>query len=141
MLYISYEILFYYGHRRLDVFRSHKRWQPLLPFLMDHVLVEIDPDIEDTYAGSTQVGRSNSFSSVPIPIEAKLRSLCVKLLYEVCRIQTLSVQDLSKSLLSYYVFVISFFLAQKYLMMISSIISSIWLNKRSICMMKLSIIP
>jgi len=141
MLYISYEILFYYGHRRLDVFRSHKRWQPLLPFLMDHVLVEIDPDIEDTYAGSTQVGRSNSFSSVPIPIEAKLRSLCVKLLYEVCRIQTLSVQDLSKSLLSYYVFVISFFLTQKYLMMISSIISSIWLNKRSICMMKLSIIP
>jgi hypothetical protein len=88
--------LFYYGHRRVDVFRSHKRWQPLLPFLMDHVLVEMDPDVEDTYVGSTIVGRSNSFISVPIPIEAKLRSLCVKLLYEVCRVQALSAQDLSE---------------------------------------------
>jgi len=62
---------------------------------MDHVLVEMDPDIEDTYAG-TAIGRSTSFTTVPIPIEAKLRSLCVKLLYEVCKVQTLSVQDLSK---------------------------------------------
>lgn len=66
---------------------------------MDHIVVEIDPDIEDTYVG-TAVGRSTSFSSVPIPIEAKLRSLSVKLLYEVCRVQTLNTQDLSKSVLS-----------------------------------------
>lgn len=96
MLYVFYETLFYYGHRRVDAFRSHKRWQPLLPLLMDHVLVEMDPDVEDTYVGSAHVGRSNSFNSVPIPIEAKLRSLCVKLLYEVCRVQELSMQDLSK---------------------------------------------
>lgn len=61
---------------------------------MDHILVEIDPDIEDTYAG-TAVGKSYP-NSVPIPIEAKLRSLCVKLLYEVCKVQSLSVQDLSE---------------------------------------------
>ncbi|CAA7268812.1 unnamed protein product [Cyclocybe aegerita] len=92
-VYIFYEVLFYHGHRRADVFRSHKRWQPLLPLLMDHVLVEMDPDVEDTYVG-TAVGRSTSLSSVPIPIEAKLRSLCVKLLYEVCKVQTLTGQDL-----------------------------------------------
>jgi len=66
----------------------------MLPLLMDHVLVEIDPDIEDTYAGST-VTRSTSYNSVPIPIEAKLRSLCVRLLYEVCRMQTFSLSELS----------------------------------------------
>jgi hypothetical protein len=62
---------------------------------MDHILVEIDPDIEDVYVG-TSIGRSTSFSSVPIPIEAKLRSLSMKLLYEVCKVQTLNMQDLSK---------------------------------------------
>ncbi|KAF9563841.1 hypothetical protein CPC08DRAFT_705758 [Agrocybe pediades] len=91
--FISYEVLYYYGQHRADFFRSHKRWQPLLPLLMDHILVEIDPDIEDTYIGTT-AGRSTNFPAVPIPIEAKLRSLCVKLLYEVCKVQTLSVQDL-----------------------------------------------
>jgi hypothetical protein len=34
---------------------------------------------------------------VPVPIEAKLRSLGVTMLYEVCRVQKLSVQDLSTS--------------------------------------------
>jgi len=93
-IYVFYEILFFHGRRRSDVFRSHKRWQPLLPLLMDHVLVEIDPDIEDTYVG-TSIGRSTNLSAVSIPIEAKLRSLSVRLLFEVCRVQHLSVQDLS----------------------------------------------
>lgn len=57
---------------------------------MDHVLVEIDPDTEDTYTGSQQ-------TPMVVPIEAKLRSLSVRLLYEVCRVQKLSVQDLSES--------------------------------------------
>ncbi|KAF8812814.1 hypothetical protein BYT27DRAFT_7182270 [Phlegmacium glaucopus] len=92
-IYVFYEVLFFYGRRRSDVFRSHKRWEPLLPLLMDHVLVETDPDIEDTYVG-TSIGRSTSFTSVPIPIEAKLRSLSVRLLFEICRVQHLSVQDL-----------------------------------------------
>lgn len=56
--------------------------------------MEIDPDTEDTYVGMA-IGRSASYSSVPIPIEVKVRSLSVKTLYEVCKVQTLSVQDLS----------------------------------------------
>lgn len=62
---------------------------------MDHVRVEIEPDTEDTYAG-TSIARSTKFIAVPIPIEAKLRSLSVRLLFEVCRVQPLSVHDLSK---------------------------------------------
>ena len=56
--------------------------------------MEIDPDAEDTYVGSA-IGKNASFSSVPIPIEVKVRSLSVKTMYEVCKVQTLSVQDLS----------------------------------------------
>ena len=58
-------------------------------------MVEIDPDIEDTYAG-TSVGRNTNLIAVPIPIEARLRSLSMRLLFEVCRMQVLSVPDLSK---------------------------------------------
>jgi hypothetical protein len=61
-----------------------------MPLLMDHVLVEIDPNVEDIYLG----GGSRVSVSFIIPIEAKLRSLGVRLLYEVCRVQKLSVQDL-----------------------------------------------
>lgn len=63
---------------------------------MDHVVVEIDPDIEDTYFGTGTIagGSNNNVAAVPVPIEAKLRSLGVRLLYEVCRVQKLSVQDL-----------------------------------------------
>ncbi|KAF8201029.1 hypothetical protein K438DRAFT_1821245 [Mycena galopus ATCC 62051] len=91
---IFYHVLLCHGRRRSDFFRSHKRWVPLLPFLMDHVLVDIDSDVEDTYFGNTAGGSSHSAMTVPIPIEAKLRSLCVGLLYEVCRVQRFSVQDL-----------------------------------------------
>ena len=66
-------------------------------------MVEIDPDIEDTYVG-TSVGRSINFTAVPIPIEAKLRSLSMRLLFEVCRVQHLSVQDLSKDHVSMFEF-------------------------------------
>ncbi|KAK7019963.1 DUF2013 domain-containing protein [Favolaschia claudopus] len=90
---IAYHVYLCHGRRRSDFFRSPKRWIPLLPLLMDHVLVEIDSDVEDTYFG--HAGGSNyAATNVPIPIEAKLRSLCVRLLYEVCRVQKFSVQDL-----------------------------------------------
>lgn len=59
---------------------------------MDHILVEIDSDVEDTYFGIA--GGSNG-ANVPVPIEAKLRSLSVRLLYEMCRVQKLAIQDLS----------------------------------------------
>ncbi|KAJ6624754.1 hypothetical protein B0H10DRAFT_2186560 [Mycena sp. CBHHK59/15] len=80
---IFYHLLLCHGRRRSDFFRSHKRWLPLLPLMMDHVLVEIDSDVEDTYFGNARA--STHSVAVPVPIEAKLRSLCVRLLYEVCR--------------------------------------------------------
>ncbi|KAJ7465188.1 hypothetical protein FB451DRAFT_1488733 [Mycena latifolia] len=89
---IFYHVLLCHGRRRADFFRSHKRWTLLLPFLMDHVLVEIDPDLEDAYFGHT--GASTYSSVETVPIEAKLRGLCIRLLYEVCRVQKFSVQDL-----------------------------------------------
>lgn len=88
--FIVYNILLHHGRRKSTFLRSQKRWQLLMPLLMDHVLVEIDPDVEDMYLG----GGSRVNDSFMIPIEAKLRSLGVKLLYEVCRVQKLSVQDL-----------------------------------------------
>ncbi|KAJ3823630.1 hypothetical protein F5880DRAFT_1694486 [Lentinula raphanica] len=95
--FICFHVLLSFGRRRSDFFRSHRRWQPLIPLLMDHILVEIDPDVEDTYFGnSAGVGSGSGFSgaNVPVPIEAKLRSLGVRLLYEMCRVQKLSIQDL-----------------------------------------------
>jgi hypothetical protein len=69
---------------------------------MDHILVEIDPDTEDVNLGTPSISSgSGSRSSMVIghiPIEAKLRSLSVRLLYEVCRVQKLSLQDMSKFL-------------------------------------------
>ncbi|KAG6827812.1 hypothetical protein H0H92_010390 [Tricholoma furcatifolium] len=91
--FIFYHVLLSYGRRRTDFFRLLKRWQPLLPLIMDHILVEIDPDVEDTYFGITG-GSNASLSNVPVPIEAKLRGLGIKLLYEMSRVQKLSVQDL-----------------------------------------------
>jgi hypothetical protein len=88
--FIVYNILLQHGRRKSTFLRSQKRWQLLMPLLMDHVLVEIDHNIEDMYLG----GGSRVSISFLIPIEAKLRSLGVKLLYEVCRVQKLSVEDL-----------------------------------------------
>ncbi|KAJ7076503.1 hypothetical protein B0H15DRAFT_595737 [Mycena belliarum] len=90
---IFYHVLLCHGRRRADFFRSHKRWTPLLPFLMDHVLVEIDPDVEDAYFGNAGSSTQPAVAE-PVPIEAKLRGLCIRLLYEVCRVQRFSVQDL-----------------------------------------------
>ncbi|KAF9045732.1 hypothetical protein BDZ89DRAFT_1007969 [Hymenopellis radicata] len=85
--FMVYNVLLCFGRRRTDVFRSAKRWQPLIPLLMDHVLVEIDQDIEDEYFG-------HGGGPGAVVIEAKLRSLCVRLLYEMCRWQKLSVTEL-----------------------------------------------
>lgn len=69
-LLILYEILIHYGVRHPSFFRSAKKWQPLLPLLMDHVLIDIDDASSDF-------------------IEARLRLLSIDLLYEVCRVQKL----------------------------------------------------
>ncbi|KZT26183.1 hypothetical protein NEOLEDRAFT_1132760 [Neolentinus lepideus HHB14362 ss-1] len=89
--FILYNILLVYGRRNSSFLRSHKRWQPLIPLFMDHILIDIDPDVEDTYSGNSAPSGSRS---LVIPIEVKLRSMSVRLLYEVCRVQKLSVQDL-----------------------------------------------
>ncbi|KAG8216067.1 hypothetical protein J3R82DRAFT_8067 [Butyriboletus roseoflavus] len=96
--FILYSLLLFWGRRQSSFLRSHKRWQPLIPLLMDHILVEIDPDADDSYIGpnlaSNGIGSRASIIMGPIAIEAKLRVLSVRLLYEVCRVQKLSEQDL-----------------------------------------------
>jgi len=96
---ILYSVLLFHGRRQSNFIRSHKHWQPLIPLLMDHVLVEINPDTEDIYLGAPSIssgsGSRSSMMVGHIPIEAKLRSLGVRLLYEVCRVQKLSLHDLS----------------------------------------------
>ena len=65
---------------------------------MDHVLLDIDPDIEDMFVGAvggSSSGTGRGVGTGVIPIEAKLRSLSVRLLYEVCRVQKMSLQELS----------------------------------------------
>jgi hypothetical protein len=93
---IHYNALLSYGRRDTNFFRSRERWQTLIPLLMDHVLVEIDPDIQDTYSGlgSSMINVGGFSVPVPVPIEAKLRTLAVRLLYEVCRVRKWTTQDL-----------------------------------------------
>jgi hypothetical protein len=100
-----YNVLLYHGRRTPSFLRTQKRWQLLIPLLMDHVLVDIDPDIEDTFSGLISTsGPSTGWKGLAIPIEARLRSLSVRLLYEVCRSSKMSIGDLSLSphWLSYY---------------------------------------
>ena len=90
---ILYSIMLAYGRRHASFLRSQKRWQSLLPLLMDHVRLDVDPEVEDGFYGTSGLP-SAPVRSVAVPIEVKLRSLSVKLLYEVCRVQKMSLQDL-----------------------------------------------
>lgn len=93
-----YSLLLYHGHRSPSFLRSHKHWQLLIPLLMDHILVDLDPDVENTFSGLvTTSGPSTGWKALAIPIEARLRSLTVRLLYEVCRSSKMSIGDLSMS--------------------------------------------
>ncbi|TCD59853.1 hypothetical protein EIP91_011289, partial [Steccherinum ochraceum] len=99
---IVYTILLAYGRRNANFLRSHKRWQPIIPLLMDHVRLEYDPDVEDMYTGVTTGGNTSVSSGsgsagrvgLAVPIETKLRSLSLKMLYEILRVQKLSLADL-----------------------------------------------
>ena len=91
---ILYNIMLAYGRRSAAFLRSQKRWQPLLPLLMDHVRNDLDPDVDDAYYGVASGSTPSATRGVAVPIEAKLRSLSVRLLYEVCRMQKMSLQDL-----------------------------------------------
>ena len=93
---VLYNVMLTYGRRNPAFLRSQKRWQPLLPLLMDHVRNDLDPEVDDAYYGVASSGGSSTGAArgVAVPIEAKLRSLAVRLLYEVCRVQKMSLQDL-----------------------------------------------
>lgn len=86
-LLILFEILLQYGRQHSSFLRSHKKWSPLLPILMDYVLLDFDPDVED-------LATSSWTKNLPAPIEANLRILSVQILYEVCRVQKFSLSDL-----------------------------------------------
>lgn len=94
---VFYHVLLCYGRRLSDFFRSNKRWQPLMPLLMDHVRVDIDHGIEDAYFGNAGTS-TGSLMDTSVPIEAKLRSLSVRLLYEVSRVQKMTMHDLRQYL-------------------------------------------
>ncbi|KAI0036976.1 hypothetical protein K488DRAFT_39762 [Vararia minispora EC-137] len=84
---ITYNVLLHYGRRNVAFFRSYKRWQPIFPLLMDHVLVDLPSDLDLS-------SDSDYHSHLAEPIEAKLRALSVRLLYEVCRTSKLSLHEL-----------------------------------------------
>ncbi|KAG8949950.1 hypothetical protein FRC03_000186 [Tulasnella sp. 419] len=81
-LLILYKVLLHYGLRVPPFFRALKKWQPLLPLLMDHVRVDVDESI------------SGGIMGLGIPIESRLRVLSVTILYEVCRVQKIDASDL-----------------------------------------------
>ena len=66
---------------------------------MDHVRLELDPDIDEIYPGGASAGvPTTTTRGIAVPIEARLRLLSVGLLYEVCRVQKLYIQELRKLL-------------------------------------------
>ncbi|KAJ3544659.1 hypothetical protein NM688_g5716 [Phlebia brevispora] len=92
---ILYNILLAYGRRHSTFLRSQKKWEPLIPLLMDHVRLDLDPDMDEVYPGGSSAGVPTATSrGIAVPIEARLRLLSICLLYEVCRVQKLSLHDL-----------------------------------------------
>ncbi|WWC59109.1 uncharacterized protein I303_101657 [Kwoniella dejecticola CBS 10117] len=80
-LYILYHIIWYYGHRHPSLFRSHRKWRKLLPTLGEVVGLDCD--------------EQNFVLGLP-PIEARLRLPATHLMYEVCRVQKLTPDELSQ---------------------------------------------
>lgn len=91
---ILYNVLLLYGRRTTTFFRHYKRWAPIFPMLMDHIL---DMTLTLTLDDSDGAGPDPSTSEhgwLAVPIEAKLRALSIQLLYEACRTCKLSMQEL-----------------------------------------------
>ena len=97
---ILYNICLLRGRQNSSLLRSHKRWHFLIPLLMDHILVDIDPDVQDTYTGLTTGSSGGLPRGIAIPIEAKIRSISVRLLYDICRVQIFPLQDLRQRFLN-----------------------------------------
>ncbi|KAF9788112.1 hypothetical protein BJ322DRAFT_606215 [Thelephora terrestris] len=90
---ILYNILLFYGRKKTGFLRAHKRWQPLIPLLTDNILVDSDPGTQDARNGANASGLSWP-RGIVIPIETRIRILSIRMLYEVCRVQKLSYDDL-----------------------------------------------
>ena len=79
ILYILYHIILAYGSRHPSLFRSHRRWRKLIPTLAEIAGI----DMEETFEHGLPT------------IESRLRLPATDLLYEVCRVQKLSQQELA----------------------------------------------
>ncbi|KZT50746.1 hypothetical protein CALCODRAFT_504381 [Calocera cornea HHB12733] len=77
---ILFHILLHHGRTHPSFFRSVSKWQPLIPLLLDHLLVDIDMVVPFTSAGGW--------------VEEHMRLLSVKVLYEVCRVQKMGLNEL-----------------------------------------------
>lgn len=93
---ILFKLLLMYGRTHPNLLRSAKKWHPLIPLLMELVLVPFDRETEDYYAGS--VSATGWQRTLVVPIEARLRMLAVGILYEVLRVQKLSASELGRCL-------------------------------------------
>jgi hypothetical protein len=88
---IVHSTLLMYGRRNPNFFHSRPKWRPILEILMGHVLVEMDEDV----GGTVDLSHGPSAASgVGVPIEARLRSLAISILYEACRVQKFDMSDL-----------------------------------------------
>ncbi|WWD21978.1 hypothetical protein CI109_106466 [Kwoniella shandongensis] len=79
-LFILYHLILYYGHRHPSLFKSHRKWRKLLPTLGEVVGL----DYEETFV-----------LGLP-PIETRLRLPATNLMYEVCRVQKLTANELAQ---------------------------------------------
>ncbi|KAH7091789.1 hypothetical protein BKA62DRAFT_723976 [Auriculariales sp. MPI-PUGE-AT-0066] len=86
---VMHKTLLLYGRVHQPFLRSKPKWAPLLPILMDHVLVSIDFDALPADRRAT-VG----IGALSMPIEARLMTLAVGILYEVCRVQKFDIPGL-----------------------------------------------
>ncbi|VDB87133.1 unnamed protein product [Peniophora sp. CBMAI 1063] len=92
---ILYNVLLLYGRRTTTFFRHYKRWAPIFPMLMDHVLdLSLALTLSDADGAGPDPATSSDHGWLAVPIEEKLRSLSIQLLYEACRTCKLSMQEL-----------------------------------------------
>ncbi|EJD42059.1 hypothetical protein AURDEDRAFT_115206 [Auricularia subglabra TFB-10046 SS5] len=82
---ILHKTLLLYGRAHSAFLRSQPKWAPLIPLLMDHVAVDIDFDAFADLKGA---------NAQAVPIEARLMTLAVGILYEVCRVQKFDITGL-----------------------------------------------
>ena len=86
---VLHKTLLLYGRQHHSLLRSSKKWAPVIPILMDHILVDIDFD-DMPHDPRASVGPA----TLAVPIEARLMTLAVGILYEVCRVQKFDAQGL-----------------------------------------------